>query len=71
MHHSMHSNHHNRVDKGHYHPDINPLDVVSGWQRVEHINEERGKGHENSCIDTDNTFKHVTNKVVGQLINQN
>ena len=39
------SNHYYGIEKGDNHPDINPLDVISGWQRVEHINEERGKSH--------------------------
>ena len=64
-------NHHKRVDKGDDHPDINPLDVECGGQGVEHVNEERGQGHQDSCVDGNDAFKtFMSDKVVGQLVDQ-
>lgn len=69
---SVNTNHNERIDKCGNHPDVDPLDVESGGQWVEHINEEGGKGHEYSSINANDSFKHVSSsKVVGQLVYHN
>ncbi len=57
------------IDEGDNHPDVHHFNIGSLGHRVEDRDKQGGQGHEDCCIDSDDTFKHIkSNEIICELI---